>query len=689
MSQVRDTLSKIRRSGNRVTETLHVSRTQHESQSPHTTARLAIVGSPNVGKSVLFGALTGAYVIVSNYPGTTVEVSRGKLHLGEYEVEVVDTPGMYSLSPVTEEERVARTMLMRERPDLIVQVIDAKNLRRMLPFTLQLIETGVPLILVLNIMDEALKLGMTIDCALLERILGIPVIPTVSTTGEGIDVLQERIAEILMSHAVPAPTEPLDLATLQHEVQHIAALLSFDYGISHQAMAHLLIAEDEELLALIRKEEPAVADEIQNLARSANAGVSQPAGYLFWQERQRITDRIVDEVATPPTRSGRPVAQTISDLMMRPLTGIPILAAVLYVGLYLFVGRLGGGLLVDLLQEKLFNHIINPWVTRLFEQVIPWPVLQDLFVHDYGIVTLGLKYAVAIILPIVATFFVVFSIIEDTGYLPRLALLIDRFFKTIGLSGRAVIPIVLGFGCGTMATLVTRVLETRRERILATLLLALAIPCSAQLGVILGLLAPRPLALVIWGGVVGLVALFIGFLSSRLLKGEAASFYIEVPPLRWPKATNILTKTAARMQWYFMEIMPLFVLASTLIWIGRIVKVGGLSLFDWIIRAAEPFVVTLGLPKQAAVAFLFGFFRRDYGAAGLYDLHSQGMLGGVPMLVAMVTLTLFVPCMAQWLVMQKERGLRATLAISAFIFPFAWLVGFVLNSIVRFLNITL
>jgi len=668
---------------------------RQETGAPGKARKVAIVGSPNVGKSVLFNLLTGAYVTVSNYPGTTVEVSRGRFRLGNEEMEIVDTPGMYSLSSITEEERVARRLLMRERPDLILHVVDAKNLGRMLPFTLQILEAGLPLILVVNIMDEAARLGMRIDCERLEKELGIPVIPTVSVTGEGVDLLRERISQLFSSPpqiAQIAQKKPLASSARNHlgeAAEKITELLEGEYGLSRRTIAQLLLCEDAEMLELARKHEGEGFEAIGEEIRRGCKGLVYPPAYSFWIRRQEMANRLMELASSPPAHLPRGLAQSLSDWMMRPLTGLPILFLVLYVGLYLFVGKFGAGILVDLLQNRLFGSYIDPHITHFFEKALPWPAVQDLFVHDYGIITLGLKYAVAIILPIVATFFFVFSIIEDTGYLPRLALLIDRFFKAIGLSGRAVIPLVLGFGCGSMATLVTRVLETRRERVIATLLLALAVPCSAQLGVILGLLSGTPAALMIWAGIIALVFLFVGFLASRLLKGERASFYIEVPPLRWPKLSNLLSKTYARMQWYFLEILPLFLAASVLIWIGRMARIGGDSLFDWVIRGLQPLVGAIGLPKEASVAFLFGFFRRDYGAAGLYDLHSRGLLNGVPLLVAMVTLTLFIPCIAQWLIMQRERGLRTTLAIVGFIFPFAWLVGFGLYHLLNFLGVRL
>ena len=376
--------------------------------------------------------------------------------------------------------------------------------------------------------------------------------------------------------------------------------------------------------------------------------------------------------------------QSVLDrITIQPITGIPILLIVLYFGLYKFVGEFGAGTLVDLIEGKLFETHINPWVNQVVENLIPWHSLQTLLAFDYGIITLGLRYAVAIILPIVGTFFLAFSLLEDSGYLPRLALLVDRLFKKIGLNGRAVIPMTLGFGCDTMATLVSRTLETNRERVIATLLLALAIPCSAQLGVILGLLSARPLALAVWAGFVILVFLLVGYLAAQVIPGKSRLLY-GASSFEAAQNCQYFRKTLSRMQWYFLEIIPFFILASVLIWAGKIT-----GIFDAFIHTSAPLMAALGLPPQAAEVFLFGFFRRDYGAAGLYDLQKYGALSGVQIVVAAVTLTLFVPCIAQFAIMIKERGWKTALAIAGFIFPFAFLCGIVLNFILTLLGITL
>jgi ferrous iron transport protein B len=349
--------------------------------------------------------------------------------------------------------------------------------------------------------------------------------------------------------------------------------------------------------------------------------------------------------------------------------------------LYEFVGVLGAQTLVAFLEGVVFEVYINPQVDRVLTAIVPWAIVRELIGGPYGVITLGVRYAAALILPIVGTFFFAFSIIEDSGYLPRLAMLINRVFKRIGLNGRAVIPMVLGFGCDTMATIVTRTLETRRERLISTLLLALAIPCSAQLGVMLGLLAGRPDLLAIWVTVVTSVFVLVGFLAARVLPGEQPTFYMELPPLRLPTLGNVLVKTYTRMEWYFREVFPVFILASVIIWLGRLT-----GLFDLTLSALVPLVRWIGLPDETAVAFLFGFFRRDYGAAGLYDMRTA--MNGIQLLVATTTMTLFLPCIAQFAVTLKERGWRTALAITAFIFPFAFGVGGLLNRLLVVLGVS-
>lgn len=643
------------------------------------TRELVIVGSPNVGKSVIFNSLTKRYVTVSNYPGTTVEVMRGKARIEENEFEIVDTPGMYSLCPISEEERVSRSILLREKPRIVLQVIDAKNLERMLPLTFQLIETGLPLVIALNFMDEADKLGMKIDIATLEAKIGIPVVATVATEGKGMDLLRKRLVQYSKGGAQPIKYDRI----IDSSIKRLEDLLKREYPISRRSIVTLLLQEDSEIESLVRLKEKDNYPFIKKILQEIRKQYSYPMNYVLGLYRQKQASQIADLVTTPSSSGKVGPGERLSRWMMNPFTGLPIALLVLF-GLYEFVGVLGAQISVDFLENIVFGRYINPFVTEIVRRIIPWLFLQNLFVGEYGIITLGIRYAIAIILPIVATFFLAFSVIEDTGYLPRLAMLIDRFFKKIGLNGRAVIPIVLGFGCDTMATITTRTLETKRERIIASFLLALAIPCSAQLGVILALLAGKPKSFAIWAGVVALVFFLIGYLASRVLPGERPLFYMDVPPLRWPKLSNILSKTYTRVEWYFKEILPIFVLASILIWAGKIT-----GLFDLITRSLRPLVQAIGLPDETAPVFLYGFFRRDFGAAGLFDLAKGGGLSEVQLVVATVTLTLFIPCIAQLSITIKERGLKTGLAMVAFIFPFAFLVGFLLNLALNLLGVKL
>lgn len=471
---------------------------------------------------------------------------------------------------------------------------------------------------------------------------------------------------------------PMEIA-----LEKIGNLLQQDYGLSGRSIALLLLKEDQEIKEIVKEREPEVIGRVEEITEEVKSHYVNPIEYevalALKEEASHIADRVVK---LSEERIG--LREKLSRLTMNPITGLPILFLVLYWGLYKFVGNFVAGTVVDFLEGVVFEEYINPFIANIFTNIIPWGVLQDLFVGEYGVITLGFRYAVALILPLVTFFFIVFSIIEDTGYLPRLAMLIDRTFKRIGLSGRAVIPMVLGFGCDTMATMVTRTLPTKRERIISTMLLSLAVPCSAQLGVILAILEGKPAAMFIWAGVVGSIFLFIGFLSAQILPGEQPSFYMEVPPLRLPELSNVLTKTYVRVKWYFKEVLPLFLLASVFIWLGELT-----GLFDLIINILRKPTGLIGLPPEAAKIFLFGFFRRDYGAAGLYDLNQEGILSGVQLVVACVALTLFLPCIAQFLINVKERGLKTGLGISVFILFFSFGAAYMVNLILTNLGVRL
>ena len=662
----------------------HGQRHGRSKQQPLTgpSIKIALVGSPNVGKSSVFHSLTGRRVIISNYPGTTVDIFRGSAVFDGRPVEVIDTPGMYSLHSITEEERVGRAILLKEKPDVVVHVLDAKNLERMLPMSIQLIEAGLPVMVVLNMTDEAEAHGISIDAKNLSTKLGVPVLATTASLGRGILELKTAV----LNYKPRVPVQPLVYdETIEKAVAGLIPLIKDSppvERISPRSIALLLLRQDEEVRRLVAGEGRELST-IDKIVEEAMLALPQPPAYTLALDQQREASKLAASVMIHHETVGIRFNEKLSRAMMHPVSGAFILTAVL-LAMYYIVGVLGAGILVGWLEHTLFGRFINPFMHDTVSTFIPVKPISDLFVGQYGIITLGLTYAIAIILPIVTTFFLVFSMIEDSGYLPRLAMLIDRIFKFIGLNGRAVIPMVLGFGCDTMATIVTRTQETKRERIITTLLLALAIPCSAQLGVIFGILSVSTAMLLTWLGIIALIFILVGWLASKIIPGERACFYMEVPPLRLPRLSNVLQKTYARLEWYLMEVIPIFILASVVLWAGDLV-----GLLDILIKGLKPVVEFAGIPAAASVAFVIGFFRRDFGAAGLYALATQGVLTGNALLVSAVVMTLFVPCIAQFSVMIKERGLKTALAIAGFIFPFAFLVGFLLDRALKILGVNL
>ncbi len=633
--------------------------------------KVLLVGNPNVGKSVLFGALTGRYVTVSNYPGTTVEVTRGNATLRGRRFQVVDTPGVNNLIPYSEDEQVTRDILLEETGACVVQVADCKNLRRALLITLQLMEMRVPLVLALNMEDEARSLGLEVDHQRLSEILDIPVVTTVATRRKGIDRVVQALTMVRGSNFhQELPRE------IEEAIAAIEPLLP-ESCLSKRALAIMLLAEDATLTKWLnaRISEKAVQT-IAEICRKAQTNLQEPVSYIINRERLKKADEIVLQVMSQRDGRGEDWLQRIGDLSMHPLLGIPLLAAVLGM-LYLFVGRFGAGFLVDLLEEDLFGGLLLPGVVRWLEAALPVPFLKDLVVGPYGFLTMALTYALAIVLPIVTTFFLAFGVLEDSGYMPRLAVMANRLFHVVGLSGKAVLPMLLGLGCDTMATLTTRILDTRKERILVSLMLALGVPCSAQLGVILGMLGGLSIAAVsVWVLVIVWTMLAVGYMASRLVHGEEGAFILEIPPLRVPHFTNILVKTLARIEWYLKEAVPLFILGTLILFL-----LDKARLLEQIQHLAEPVIRGwLGLPKEATEAFLIGFLRRDYGAAGLYALARGGSMESRQILVSLVTITLFVPCIANLLMIIKERGWATALWMVLVVFAAAFGVGGLLNQ---------
>jgi len=431
---------------------------------------------------------------------------------------------------------------------------------------------------------------------------------------------------------------------------------------------------------------------LRSTVRDLQSNYASSLASVIAADRFRAVDRIVEDVTSHRPRPPGRFADALGRLSMHPVWGWPVLAGTLYL-LYLFVGRLGAGYAVDFFESTLFAGIITPVLEQILRFVLPDGVIETfllsqagateggsgLLIGDYGLISMGLSYAVAIVLPIVAFFFLAFALMEDSGYLPRLAVMLNRAFGAIGLNGKAVLPLVLGLGCDTMATMTTRVLATRKERLLVTFLLALGIPCSAQLGVILAMMASLSArALTVWAATIVIVIFIAGSIGSRLIPGRRSDFVLEIPPIRRPLLGNVILKTLSRVEWYLREAVPLFLLGTAVLWLlDRLQFIGHLE------QTLSPIVVTmLGLPEETTGAFLIGFLRRDYGAAGLYHVFAPALAGGAPssliekqIAVAMVTITLFMPCVANLFMIIKECGARTALTISVLVVTIAVLSG--------------
>ena len=665
-----------------------------DSQKP----KLFLVGNPNVGKSVIFGALTGTYATVSNFPGTTVTLSNGEAKIEGTQYELIDTPGINSLIPMSEDERVTRDLLL-ENEGVVIQVADAKNLERALPLTFQLQKMNLKFVLVVNMCDEADRVGIQINFKKLENILGVPVIPTVAIRGEGLALLKKSLKEAKESSYLwnYSPRFSSAMNKIEKELPKNKK--------GKEAISAMLLSGERYIAERLKKEIfPPSLENIEKECRQTASQFAEPVGFLLNRERIALAQSLLKRVLTTKRERRNPFWDWMGKMAMHPLWGILVLLGVLE-GVYLFVGKFGAGAAVDFVETGIFGKYISPGAIWVVDHIFSFPhvhdveegmivgsyvaseggssflqTLHDSLVGPYGAITMGVSYGFALVLPTVTTLFIAFSLMEDSGYLPRLAVVINRFFKWMGLNGKAVLPMVLGLGCDTMATLTARILETRKQRIIVTLLLALAVPCSAQLGILLGMFGTMPAwTFWVWFGVITGVLFFVGFASNMLISGESTAFVMEIPPLRKPQFSNVAKKTLSRLEWYVKEAIPLFLLGTFILFL-----LDAFHLLASIQKGLSPIVVSLlGLPKEAANAFLIGFLRRDYGATGFFDMYSHGNLSVVQALIGLVVITLFVPCVANVFMIIKEHGGKVALRIVGFIFPFAFLVGGILNWILK------
>lgn len=555
--------------------------------------RVLLMGNPNVGKSAVFSRLTGTQVITSNYPGTTVEFTRGSTKLGtDKRADVIDVPGTYSLEPTCKAEEVAVSML--EGGDVVVNVIDATHLERNLHLTLQLLEKRVPLVIALNFWDEARHEGISIDVKKLEKLLGVPVVPTVALTGMGMDVLVDRLAE----------------------------------------------------------------------ARVPRVSARTP------DERWAEVGRISREVQAI-THRHHSLRDTLEDASMRPAAGI-LMAVVVLLMSFSVIRFIGEGLIHHVF-DPLFESLARPIVEALGNVLGPSGLVHDVlighlvggrvdFVESLGLLTTGLYVPIAMVLPYVLAFYLVLSVLEDVGYLPRLAVLLDNVMHVLGMHGYAVVPMLLGLGCNVPAVLATRVLESRREKFIAATLVSIGVPCMAQSAMIVGLVGRHGghyLAYIY--GTLFVMWLVIGLVLNSVLPGSSPPLLIEIPPYRLPSLAVLVGKIQMRMRAFLADAVP-YVLLGVLV-VNLLHASGLMALASRLVAPVLGGV--LGLPADATVALLMGFLRKDVAVGMLGPLG----LTASQLVVASVVLAAYFPCAATFVVLLRELGpidmLKATAVMTA------------------------
>jgi len=609
---------------------MHCHQTGINIDIPEGARKIVLAGNPNVGKSVFFNAFTGLYVDVSNYPGTTLEISHG-LYGPDI---IIDTPGVYGISSFNDEERIARDIILAA--DLVVNIVDAVHLERDLFLTQQIIDTGVPMVVALNMVDEAQRRGLKIDVDLLSDLLGVPVIPTVATEKKGFAELKKAIDD--------------------------ARKGNIDYRLYEQLhnMVDRVGSQGEALLIL--EGDPIVAQR-----HGLEPGTEREEIYL--RRRERVND-IIGHVVTEVSQ-GASFATLLGRWMINPLTGIPLLFLALW-GMYELIGVFIAGDVVGVTEEVIMQGMYEPFIKGLVGRYITEDsIMGSILIGEFGILTMTVTYVLGLLLPLVVGFYLSLSTFEDSGYLPRIATLTDRVMNMVGLNGRAIIPIILGFGCVTMATITTRLLGSERERRIAIFLLAMTIPCSAQMAVIISLLAGVGAPYVaLYVLIIFTLMALVGTILNRMVAGQSTELLIDLPPLRVPRLENVVKKTTSKSIGFLKEATPLFALGSLLISILQIT-----GLLEFLQNLLSPLTVGwLHLPKEAARAFIMGFVRRDFGAAGLSTMD----LNQMQTVIGLVVITIFVPCIASALVIFKERGRREGAFLWAITLATAFLVGGVL-----------
>lgn len=558
--------------------------------------KILLIGNPNVGKSVLFSRITGISVVASNYPGTTVEFKKGTLKFGSLKAEIIDVPGAYTLDLTNKAEEV--TVEMLKESELVINVIDATHLERSLYLTLELLERKIPMVVALNLYDEAKHKGIEINVGKLEELLGVSVIPTVSVTGEGIKELISHIPEARISEA--------------------------------------------------------------------KSQLRQRTDDKRWTE----IGKIVRHVQTI-THHHHTFLEMLEDMSITPSTGIPI---AIFVALLTFGAVIGIGTgLRQFVLLPFFETLIFPPIRHAVTAVVPEGIIREILIGHFGVLINGIDWPLALVLPYLMAFYSVLTILEDTGYLPRLACMLDSFFHKMGVHGGAVIPFLLGFGCTVGGILSTRMLETKRERIIVVALMCMAIPCSGQTGAIIALLAEKSIAALVFVYMIAFSFIVVmGIVLNKILPGTTPTFLMDIPPYRIPNATSLAKKVWMKTRLYLLGAVPLIVFG---VFIASVLYETGVLYY--IEPLFNPIVVgLLGLPPEASIFLILGIIRRELAIAALLGLD----LTLAQLIVGAVVALFYIPCAAVFPVLMKEFGGRYTVVIAMSTIVIAFIMGGILNA---------
>ena len=627
---------------------------------------IALAGNANVGKSVIFNQLTGLHQHIGNWPGKTVEKAEGTLHFKGYTIDVIDLPGIYSLSTFSIEELISREYIAVERPDLVINIVDASVLERNLFFTLQLLELGTPMIMALNQMDMAKKKGIKIDHEKMEKLLGIPVIPTVAVSGTGIYELLEKAIEIIEKRVNIKPLKAKYGKEIEQRIEKISKMVEktqFKYPARWVAIK--LLEEDKEVEKEILKINPEIVSTAEKLAREIEEIHGHSCSTVITSERYEVASKIAREVQeiTPPIKP--PMRERIHALTTHKIFGYPIMAVsvlLIFYSIFTF-GDYTSGLLGD------FFFGLKP----IFEGAFGTGVVGKLV---WGGVIEGIIGGVTVALPYILPFYFILYFLEDSGYLSRIAFLMDNIMHKIGLHGKAFIPVMLGFGCNVPGCLGCRIMETEKERLLAAFVVTL-VPCAATTVIILGLVGA--FVSIQWALALYIIDLLIIFLLGRLafkaLPGEPTALIMEMHDYRVPHLKTVLKQTWFRLMEFVKMAFPLIIVGSLVI---KLVEV--INLLEPIANVLSPVTVTwLGLPTITGITLIFGVLRKELTLIMLATLlgttnFAQGMTP-VQMIVFTLVAMLYIPCIATIATLVKEFGWKKALFITIFEIVFAIILG--------------